>query len=640
MKTRTISVLAILLVVLSVVYYFDYRSRVQRLGERTAQERLVDLPVAEIDRIGFRSPRGEVRLQKRGDQWWMTAPVEALANSERITEMILPQLDSARRYGAFAAPDSDLTRFGLGGTAGIEVAVGNSESRKSDRFVLGAPTPLEGECYVMDEPGTIHVTAAALRDALNKPVVDFLQPGVPGFDATQVKAIEVERLGSRSENSDQRFAFTQSDTGSWVLRDRAPGAPAGMVCDSEMIGQLMEGLSALRAVDLLTTAPETAASYGLEDPVGRLVAGEDGNRRVFLLGEPIVPPGKDLKLKPGEAIPASAFEQFAITENGRLIFSVGKTLATAIERPPHAYRDRRLMTIAPDDVCYLQVETQMGAHVQATALIREPGGEWRLTEDPAAAVNQGRVALYLKFCASLRVETWAPPIPTSGTAILGFDEPMLRVSVRTQDPASRQGFEIALPYDPPKSLFYGRHTGTLATSAEPDVFGVQLPESYVLMLRRTARYFRERRIFEVDMQSVQHVQVDISSARGATSVTLERKNDGLWQGQIAGREARSIPQNVTDPFFAVLRDLEYQVAIEAQTVTEQMRRLTGMDKPAVRFRMFDAGGQLIASLAIGMPGSESEVYLSQDNRGRYLYVHANTLKNVSSALQSVVARLQ
>lgn len=639
MKTRTILVLAATLVVLAIVYYFDSRSRLRRLESQVSQEDLVSMPTAEIDMIAFRNRHAEIRLEKRDDAWHMAAPLDAPADNARVVERILPQLEAAQKYGEFSAPQKDLSRFGLTDPDVLEVALGNAASRRSEQIAFGSATPLKGECYVTGEPGRIFVTRTDVRDLFSHPLVDYLDRSVPGLDAQALGAIAIEPL----ESPRAPLAVRRGESGDWTLTQAAPGAPEGMVCDARMIEDILSGLESLRASDYVSSGAAAVATYGLDHPMLRLRAqGKDGAELAFLIGEPVLPPDKARQLKPGEAAGAEMFQRYAALEGGRLVFPVGQALAKALGRAPDEYRDRRIFTLAPEEVCYLQIETRVGPIDHAAALIREPGGEWRLTDDPAAPVNQERVNTYVKLAVSLRVESWTPPTPTSPTLQTGLDAPELRLTMRGPDVDTREGLEVGDTYAARDALRFARLAAKRATGDESELFGIQLPDKYLLLLKRTGRYFKQRSLLQIDPEAVGRVEVFIDGSQGSTTVTLQRAQGGPapWEGKLGALDMRAVPESVTEPFFLVLQNLEYQVAVEAESISDQMLRLAGLDKPAVTFRFFDRSGRRIAGLAIGMPEEQGQMLMCHGDDDQYYYVRIEYLQRLSAALQQIVGRLQ
>ena len=121
-----------------------------------------------------RTDKGKISFRKIGDNWFMTAPLQARANDNRINAML--QLLRTPSFTRLSIEELDLSRFDLAPPA-VTLRENGQE------FFFGDTNPLEGRRYVM-VGAVVHLIRDDLYPQLLQEPVFFISPrllpeGVP-----------------------------------------------------------------------------------------------------------------------------------------------------------------------------------------------------------------------------------------------------------------------------------------------------------------------------------------------------------------------------------------------------------------------------------------------------------------------------
>jgi hypothetical protein len=113
--------------------------------------RLTQLQAAQVQHIVIsRQGEADIELQRRGQGWWMTRPLQLPANEIRIQSLL--ELLSQHSYGRFPAHAMDLKGIGLAPASAVirfdslSMAFGLTEPLNKRRYVL-----INGEVQLTDD---------------------------------------------------------------------------------------------------------------------------------------------------------------------------------------------------------------------------------------------------------------------------------------------------------------------------------------------------------------------------------------------------------------------------------------------------------------------------------------------------------
>ncbi|MBN1867956.1 DUF4340 domain-containing protein [Candidatus Sumerlaeota bacterium] len=664
MKTRTIGLLTLSLVVLGTVYYFDYRSLVRREAAQVERGRVCALDREEIDRIELRNPSGQFVLEKRSGEWWIARPRQLRADSTVVQGKILDALAQANKFSPFESRQSRLPDYGLDPASSVEIRVSSSDSERAPvRLRLGRTTAIQGECYLLDtaEPLVVYVTSASLRESLDLSLLALRDKAVLPVPAERVGGLRVETLREETPSalgattttlSVPRLVARRDASGSWWIADRplADSAPLGPESgfirgDDREMDTLLSALLTMEALDT-TTSRGLAPTPALDTEIMRAVleypaSPDDEHPTTFTVRKSVVfglgPDGDARNLR-------------AAVEDSDLVYEAERAMVSRLLGPLSSFRDRRILRIAIQDAAYMQIQVRNSAF----AFERGADDVWRFADDPNAPVNQLKANAYLSVCLGLRVDSFDLGADPPSAKEIGLEPPEFSLMVRSRDGSVRERFEIGSRSARNASQVYARRIRPDEKGA-PAIFLLALPESYNLALHKTRRFFTVKPLLEFDPERLDRIQLILRPENEEPStLTLVRRGAGeeaTWTGAIADRPAKSMPTPLADLLLSVLQEMEFQVELETDTANFGIVKIYGLDRPYLTLRILDAAGNELASLDLGrlapelsekqasLPESERSI-LVKTGRNVYRYVVMNQLSALDRALTAVAARAQ
>lgn len=169
-----------------------------------AAPKLTSMAVSDVTSIRIqREERPDIALERRGEQWYLTAPYAIAASDFRARMLARIAVESSlKRY---PAADLDLARYGLDPPR-VRVFLNDTE------LGFGDSNPVTHQRYVL-AGGQVHLVADTVFDVLTADVASYLGPRLLPEDAvvTRIALPEV--------------TLTKQDTG-WTLEPEQPDLSA------------------------------------------------------------------------------------------------------------------------------------------------------------------------------------------------------------------------------------------------------------------------------------------------------------------------------------------------------------------------------------------------------------------------------
>ncbi len=630
MKTRTIAFLAISLVVLSAIYYFDYRAKVDREAQQMARERLIETALDTADAITVQNAKGEYTLEKRpdstqpgGSAWWVVRPVEEKADQSFVVNRILKELDAAKRFNRMEVSDEEIAAYGLAKPeARLEI---QAQGKTLARLILGKPTALKNESYIADadDPHTVWITGSAVRAPFERSLAQVRNKTVLPFSFKRLT-----RITQRSSSPDLApVTLARHSSGVWFLHDGeaapAPDAPpTTTTCrvDERVLRTLFDLFQALPVADEVTSAQLTAMPLSQDTPRFDLTfeyqePAPDGQTTRTALAQ--------LQFYPAPIGAVAGADYCAFEPSRGLLFKSAERFQLVMKQRFQVLRDMRLVEMPAETVCWLQIESRKRNVERVVAFEREPGEAWRCASDPTLKVNQAKIQEYLTLCLEgVRIESEKPDPEPADLVAAGLESPDIRVSMANRDRSVRDGFEIGLTFDPVKKLAYAwRIFGSSSRSEDSPIVAIGSADTLREKLIQDERYFLFRPILEIEPTAVGRVEVLVRATDGTTaSLALRRVEGGpsAWKGQLHTLAERHVPDDAAQFFLNTLCHVEY--LLPAGIEAEQAARDAGLDKPELEIRVYDLQGQLLGGLARGAYTEDRKTLLVRRLQGDYVHV--------------------
>jgi hypothetical protein len=219
----------------------------------------------KVDRVELEHDGQKVELTKAGQDWNVSAPIQAKADFSSV-ESIISRLQSAQMKALTSENATDLSQYGLDKPVAT-ATVGLGSSRATLAFGKSAEG---GDVYARDITRPVVVTVAAdlLTDVKKNPS-DLRRRDVFEFRSFNAKRIEVSR-GAETLAFEKSKGTTKDATEKW----RRISPNAGDVDQSKM-ETFLSNLSGLRAQSFADAKTQT----GLDKPVTTVTAKFDESNK-------------------------------------------------------------------------------------------------------------------------------------------------------------------------------------------------------------------------------------------------------------------------------------------------------------------------------------------------------------------------
>ncbi len=327
-------------------------------------------------------------LEKRGDAWHITSPVQAKADKLTV-DSITSQLQTAKfkaeleenpdeatleKYG-LKAPQFTVTAFGY---VPEENGQGADDPSRRREVTLhgGIENTFDGSVYVMrNAEKKVYVGEGGLRWALEKTTYDLRDKEVLAFEPQQVKSIEL-----KSKANQYRL---ERDGEKWRL-----ARPFSTLADATAVATMLSGLKAERAVAFPSDTPEARKSFGLEPALIDATFQLEGGAARVRLGRPSGDTGDKV---------------FALREQdgAALLAELPASALGHLDKNPADLKDRSVLSFKQEDVTRIQFQLADGK----TMTVERPANaadEWKVTEPEPGPAKRWKISSLLWSLASLK----------------------------------------------------------------------------------------------------------------------------------------------------------------------------------------------------------------------------------------------
>ena len=276
----TLTLLAILLGLLTYIFYIDTRNELDPYEEKFSSV-LGDLAVG-IDYLSIRNnATGQnITLENENNRWMLKEPYLWPAN-EFAVQRILTELRFLERVSSFETnvvsnSGVSLTDYGLRPSQ-TALMIGRGE-RKSTLHI-GKPTEIGNNLYILStDQEYVHVVNRSLLDAITINL-DTLRSSrlfdIAVFEATSWN-IQV-----REDDRNLRAWFARNGN-NWVFE-----TPIRARADSGAVNGLLNRCLSLEADAIVAPSPSDLSPYGLQNPLYRIAVEAAEQREVLEIGEKI-----------------------------------------------------------------------------------------------------------------------------------------------------------------------------------------------------------------------------------------------------------------------------------------------------------------------------------------------------------------
>src|SRR3954468_13532262 len=204
MRSKVTVVLLFLNVVLFAYIYFYDKPRIDKLQTLESVRRVFGPEAATITSFTRTNRTGEkVRLEKRTDSWWLTAPYEWPASLNAISSLInaveLLEHDTSFPVADLAKGGRSLADYGLADPA---LSFQFTSGDRTYDVQIGDVTAVGNRLYLLSPDKTrIHVVSRSFAEAIGLPLETLRSPTIFSVPVFEVRSLNVETARTDGGNS-------------------------------------------------------------------------------------------------------------------------------------------------------------------------------------------------------------------------------------------------------------------------------------------------------------------------------------------------------------------------------------------------------------------------------------------------------
>lgn len=541
------------------------------LGDRTAtrnarlrevvQARLIPFDAMDATRVTLDNEKGRFVVERRGDDWFVTEPVEVLADATQVRTLI-DTLHAAKKMEPFEA--DSLAPYGLDEPSPTVTVEGTLDGEKVERRVLlGADSSRVGRIYAMTE-GDEEVSsvgnwvrghAARGLDLLrDKTLLRFEKGNVESFAVSTAGAtLTVERV----ENLGTPWRVAET------------GAPAS----AQVVDRALSALSAGRVVRVEDSPTTPLAELGLERPTAearfKLTEGE----RTLKLGARVE----------GE----NAFYALSSEQPGVCVVAARNVADLLL--PAGEWTTAQFVWHGPTEFARVTASAGSGS----MTLLPAPDGSWTFADMPDVPVHPDKAKAFIDALAALagtkREAAYAGT--EEDDRRFGFRQGTYRVEIETKD-GKREGF------------VQGRTDtveGTTWMKRLQDATAWSMPADQLHRVVKLRRDLEDRRVAPDFVGKVASMKLTFFEAmEKEVSLLVEKRND-VWRILTPGQSTLVADVPSVETFLRTVRELEWaDIAV-----------LKGQ-KPRQRHEFLDVDGKVVYWIEVYRDG-EKWFFRAPDN---------------------------
>ncbi len=412
-----------------------------------AKELLADAAPSRAERVTIAGQGGERRLVHRDGAWWIEAPVEGLASSGTVQEMLRELHDL--RAEAFVADDpADLSPYGLDSPAHV---VSLSRPRADGNATVEATLAVgracdehEGAVYARVGDGPVVCVDADATAPLATSAEDLRERRLVTARDDEVERIEIVSGNRRLELWREERA--------WKLRSKEGPREHEATADRQGVSDLLRSLRDARVRSFAAADADTVRARGLGNPTATLSLHlasdvEDEERRAVVT----------LGLSDAEAAWFRRGDEPVVLA----LDPAARDLFTTSALP---FRERRLVDEDDEEAARLLVR-----RANEREVVERTDEGWRVTEPLAAPADSAVLRTVARGFAGLTAERFVAERPAPEH---GLDAPRLVVEARfeTGDRDDDHGHDHGEPEEEEERPAVREHTLRIGAATEGGAF--------------------------------------------------------------------------------------------------------------------------------------------------------------------------
>jgi len=245
----TIILMAVFVALLAFVLFFESKSK----GKKEGEEKLVDLPSADIEKIALKKEDGTITFKKDDKgEWLITEPLEAKADSTEVNRLA-EDFSSLRIERVVEKEGGDTTKYEI---PKKELTIWSKNKPEPVKILIGMENPLDNALFAKKEDDLrIVLIPSYLKSLLEKKTFDFRQKDIFKFELADVNSIKLRAKDIIWE--------AQKKEDEWLFQK-----PLGALAKKSRIEDILRTLADLKAKEFVSEQKkdEDITKYGLKNP--------------------------------------------------------------------------------------------------------------------------------------------------------------------------------------------------------------------------------------------------------------------------------------------------------------------------------------------------------------------------------------
>jgi len=399
---QTLILLGAFVVFLGYVLIFQ-RGEPPRKGQvmRFNQKKAARLEINYKQEAGPSSPQ-DVALEKRGDDWYVTKPLQGLADKSTV-EQLLKDVSGLEAQSRFTKADANEMFRDHAKELGLEkpdavIQAFDARNRALAKLQLGAKLQIGSDRYALANDQLITLTTWT-ADSLQKKAPDLRDKHLTHFKPDEVKQLVLDY-------PDRALGLERLSGDKWRLIKPVEAKAEGYSCND-----LLTKVEQLEARDFLPPEKgKTDKDYGLDRPQIKVtVKLKGGKEQIVLLGS--------------RKQDAAGDVVYAKTQGRDEILLVAATALTDLNKDMMAVRDAKLVSMAGTDVQDLTINCK-----GVTYVLSKKDEKWQMEMPKQGEVDESKARDMLWAAEDLRAKTFVAEHPTN-LKPFGLDQPQARVEL-------------------------------------------------------------------------------------------------------------------------------------------------------------------------------------------------------------------
>jgi hypothetical protein len=464
-------------------------------GRRVLDFATKDLDSLEVDRAGQKV----VALQQKDNNWKLTAPVAADADSGKASQLArdLGGLEVVEHVTDNAKPDELDKQYGLAKPA-LTVQMKFTGDKKPESLLIGKQREGKPEYFAKraTDPG-VFVVKKEIVDALEHDSLTYRPLQLWQAIPDDITAVRVGKEGQE----EYRLAHKEKEN-TWQIT-----GPFEAAAVTTMVQPLTQELSAPRGERCVahSAKDKELEKYGLDKPHLKLTAtikeGDKTKDRTLLIGKPADQPAGARYVKPGD---------------GDAVYVVTDKFLASVDHSALDWLDKKLLALDPKSIS--SIKSNAGG---VNLKLDRQDAIWKVVESPAGqpfAADEQNATRVAGLWANLNAEKFAGYGPKIDPAKYGLDKPAWTVTATVMADGKPADHTVAVG----KAVENSPGDRYARVDNGPGV--AVLPSFVVKDLERTYLDFVDRALLKFDPAT----GAGLTRKAGADTLEIAKKDDA-WR---------------------------------------------------------------------------------------------------------------